>query len=103
MSGATVTVMYPRKEGATFDLEYYKKTHMPLVSNTWGKYGLKSYAVTQTSPDAPYSTYVTMEFESIEGFGNAIKDEGTKAVMEDVANFSSEQPVLLAGPVVSRG
>lgn len=101
--GAQVTVLYPRKDGAKFDMDYYLATHMPLVAKHWNKYGLKSYAVTQLSGDAPYSVSAVMEWESSEAFGNATKDEGTKEIMGDVANFSSESPVLIAGDVVGRG
>jgi uncharacterized protein (TIGR02118 family) len=96
--------MYPRKDGATFNMDYYLSTHMPLVAKHWKKYGLKSYAVTQLSPDAPYSVSAVMEWEkSSEAFGKALKDDGTKEIMGDVANFSSEAPVLIAGDVVGRG
>jgi uncharacterized protein (TIGR02118 family) len=102
--GATVSALYPRKDGATFNLDYYLSTHMPLVTKHWSKYGLKSWSVTQMAPDAPYAFSATMEWESLEAFGNATKDEeSTGAIMGDVKNFSSESPVLLAGGVVARG
>lgn len=103
IKGATVTVLYPRKDGAKFDLDYYLATHMPLVDKHWKKHGLKSYSVTQLSPDAPYSVQATMEWESSEGFKGALGDAGTKEIMGDVTNFSSESPVLVAGDVVGRG
>lgn len=101
--GAQVTVFYPRKDGAKFDMDYYLSTHMPLIAKHWKKYGLKSYTVTQLSGDSPYSVSVVMEWESSEAFGKALKDDGNKEVMGDVANFSSESPVLIAGDVVGRG
>ena len=100
--GAQVTVLYPKKEGVTFKLDYYLATHMPLVAKTWTKYGLKSYSVVQNGPDAPFSISTVMEWESSEGIGKAFKDPGTAEVMGDIANFSSEQPVLLTGEVVGR-
>lgn len=100
--GAQVTVLYPKKDGAKFDLEYYLATHMPLVTKTWSSYGLKGYTVTQLSGEGPYSISCVMEFESSEGFGKAIQDKGTAEVMKDVENFSSEKPVLVAGEIVER-
>jgi uncharacterized protein (TIGR02118 family) len=102
MSGAHVIVVYPRKDGATFNKEYYLSTHMPLVEKHWKKHGLKSYAVTELTGDGPYSYSVVMEFESHEGFGAAAADENTKEVMADVPNFSSEQPTILHGGVIGR-
>ncbi|KAH7069355.1 hypothetical protein FB567DRAFT_246207 [Paraphoma chrysanthemicola] len=102
MSGAQVVVAYPRKDGSTFDKKYYLSTHMPLVAKHWKKHGLKSYTVTELNADGPYSYTVIMDFESLEGFGAAAADPNTAEVMGDVANFSSEQPVLLHGAVIGR-
>ncbi|KAF1937841.1 hypothetical protein EJ02DRAFT_458423 [Clathrospora elynae] len=103
MSGANVIVLYPRKEGSTFDKEYYLKTHMPLAMKHWKKHGFKSYAVTELNADGPYSVTVVMEFDNYEGFQAASQDPGTKEVMDDVKNFSSEAPVLVHGAVIGRG
>ena len=103
MSGAQVVVVYPRKEGSTFNKDYYLSTHMPLAQKTWKKHGLKSYAVTELNADGPYSISVVMEFESYDGFQAAVQDPNTKEVMDDVDNFSSEKPLLLHGPVIGRG
>ncbi|CBX95231.1 hypothetical protein IAQ61_004055 [Plenodomus lingam] len=103
MSGAIVVVAYPRTDKSTFNKDYYISTHIPLVEKTWKPFGLKSWTVGELTADGPYSFTVVFEFESLEAFGKAIQDPGTKAVMEDVANFSSEQPVLLRGGVIARG
>ena len=42
---AHISVLYPR--AATFNMEYYLATHMPLVKKSWAQYGLKKYTVTQ--------------------------------------------------------
>jgi uncharacterized protein (TIGR02118 family) len=102
MSGAQVIVAYPRKEGATFDKNYYLATHMPMVGKHWKKHGLKSYAVTELSADAPYTYTVAMDFESYEGFGAASQDPNMKEIMEDVPKFSSEQPIMLHGNIIGR-
>jgi uncharacterized protein (TIGR02118 family) len=31
-----VSVFYPTTEGATFDHDYYRDQHVPLVMKTWG-------------------------------------------------------------------
>jgi uncharacterized protein (TIGR02118 family) len=103
MSGYQVIVVYPRKGGSLkFDKDYYLKTHMPLAAKTWKKHGLKSYAVTELNEDNEYGISVVLEFESAEGWGAAVADANTKAVMDDVPNFSNEGPVLLHGGVISR-
>lgn len=103
MSGALVVVAYPRKDGSTFDKDYYLSTHIPLVSKYWKKHGLKSWVVSELNTDGPYSYTVVMEFESHESFGAATQDPNTKEVMDDVKNFSSEAPVLVHGGIIGRG
>ena len=103
MSGATAMVIYPRKEGSTFNKEYYLSTHMPLANKIWKKYGLKGYTVSELSADGPYSIAVVMEWEDADGFGKAVQDPGTKEVMDDVKNFSSESPVIVHGAVIGSG
>jgi uncharacterized protein (TIGR02118 family) len=101
--GAQAIVLYPRKEGSTFDLKYYESTHMPLVLKHWKQHGLKSFAISKLSEDGPYSISATMEWESAESIGKALADPGSKEVFGDVSNFSSEQPVLVSGDVAFRG
>lgn len=103
MSGATVIVMYPRKEGSTFNADYYISTHMPLAKRHWEKHGLKSYTVSELNADGPYSYTVVTEWESLEGFGKAAQDPSIKEIMDDVENFSSEKPILVHGGIIARG
>jgi uncharacterized protein (TIGR02118 family) len=99
MSGAQVIIVYPRKEGNTFDKNHYLSTHMPLVAKVWKKHGLKSYKCTELNADAPYTYSCIMEWESDEGFAAAGADPATKEVMDDVANFSSVMPIIMHGIV----
>ncbi|KAG9188753.1 hypothetical protein G6011_07458 [Alternaria panax] len=103
MSGATIIALYPRKEGATFDKEYYLTTHMSLIKKHWGKHGLKSYAVSELGADGPYSISSVTEFDSQEAIGKAMQDPGTKEIMEDVKNFSNEQPFFVRGDIIGKG
>lgn len=102
MAPATVTVLYPAKEGYKFDMDYYLKTHMPLVTAKWGPHGLKQWYVTDLRHAAqPYSVQATLIWESgLEGLQKAQEASGAE-VMGDVANFSSEQPVIVAGGIVA--
>ncbi|KAF2253586.1 hypothetical protein BU26DRAFT_225641 [Trematosphaeria pertusa] len=94
---AQASVLYPRKDGATFNMAYYLSTHMPLVASSWAKYGLKRWSVTQLGPDSPYSVLV---WESLEAFDKAAKGAEAGDVFGDIERFSSEQLVLCAGEVV---
>lgn len=101
--GAQVIVLYPRKDGAKFDLDYYHSTHMKLVKDKWTSFGLKKFSVVQLAPDNQYSMAAILDFESQEALGKAMADPGAKEVMDDISNFSSEKPVIVAGNVTLQG
>lgn len=99
---ATVTVLYPAKEGATFDMDYYKAKHMPLVAKRWGPFGLKDFQVTDLRSAAqPYTVQATLHWDTVDGFAKAAAEHGPE-IMGDVTNFSSEQPVIVQGPIVQK-
>jgi uncharacterized protein (TIGR02118 family) len=85
-----LTVMYPATEGATFDHDYYRNTHVPLAVKTWGLDG----AEIDKGMDGPYVAAVHFRFESLEALGAAMGNEGTGAVLADVANYTTIEPVL---------
>ncbi|KAJ8071454.1 hypothetical protein OCU04_001774 [Sclerotinia nivalis] len=91
-----VTVMYPKTETSTFDLDYYMKTHMPLVQEKWSPHGLTNWTVTKLDESTGYSMQALLWFESKEAWAKARAAEGP-TVMGDIANFSSVQPLLVFG------
>ncbi|KAK5171808.1 uncharacterized protein LTR77_003444 [Saxophila tyrrhenica] len=98
MPGATTTVVYPK--GCSFNMDYYLSTHMPLVADTWGSYGLKSWKVIKMGEDSPYSVQATLEWGSMEDFQKAASSETAAKVMGDVPNFTDGSPTLMSGDVV---
>ncbi|KAF7944579.1 uncharacterized protein EAE97_005212 [Botrytis byssoidea] len=96
-----VTVIYPKTETSTFDLDYYMKTHMPLVQEKWGAHGLKNWTVTKLDESAGYSMQAILWFESKEAWAAGAAAEGP-TIMGDVPNFSSEKPLLVVGEEVKR-
>lgn len=51
--------------------------------------------------DAPYQIQATLRWKSMDDFNAAAAGESTKAVFEDIKNFTSAQPILLKGTVVA--
>jgi uncharacterized protein (TIGR02118 family) len=103
--GFSATVVYPNDDDIKFDLDYYLKTHMPLVKNTWGKHGLEKWEVIKFAqgPDGSkpkYAIEALLTFKDGAALQAAMADEGTKAVFDDVPNFTNKQPIFLAGEVV---
>ncbi|KAE9965897.1 hypothetical protein EG327_000298 [Venturia inaequalis] len=97
------TVLYPNEADATFNMDYYLSTHMPLVHKHFGSHGMQSWSVIefQPGPDGAkpqYSVQATLVFEKAEQVSKALEAEGT-VVFGDVPNFSNKQPVFLMGDV----
>lgn len=98
-----VSVIYPRKDNAKFDIDYYTNTHMPLVSRLYGDYGLLDWHVDQgisLSSKVPSDNIVAcyMYFDTIDNVKAALKNEGAK-VMQDVANFTDIEPIVSFGQI----
>jgi uncharacterized protein (TIGR02118 family) len=97
------SVLYPNEPDATFDMDYYLSTHMPLVGKHFGSHGLKSWSVTefQPGPDGAkpqFSVEATLIFDKAEQVAKAVEAEGS-TVFGDVPNFSNKKPLFLMGPV----
>jgi hypothetical protein len=60
---ASLSVVYPRSPGATFDYDYYRTAHMPLVGQRWGNVGLigGEALLGKTAPDGSQAPYFAME------------------------------------------
>jgi len=91
------SVFYPATEGADFDHDYYVNKHVPLAVETWGLSG----AQIDKGVSGPYVAAVHFEFASQEEMGAALGAEGTGAVMADVANYTTIQPVTQISEIVS--
>lgn len=92
-----LSVLYPKTEGASFDHDYYRDSHVPLACRTWGLDG----AEIDRGVDGPYEAAVHFTFESLEALGAAMGSEGTGAVIADVANYTTIQPVMQTSEIVS--
>ena len=93
-----VSVMYPNSEGATFDIDYYCNTHIPMVGELLGdalKGGAVDSGLAGGSPDeaAPFIAMGHITFESVEEFQNSFGPNAEK-IMADLANFTNVQPQI---------
>ncbi len=92
-----MSVLYPADDGATFDHDYYRDSHVPLCLSTWGL----SAASIDKGVDGPYLAAVHFEFESPDAMSAAMANEGTAAITADVANYTSLQPVIQISEIVT--
>lgn len=92
-----VSVMYPYSEGASFDMNYYRSTHIPLVEELLGD-ALQSSAVDAgiaggaPGEPAPFMAMGHLIFESLESFQRAFGPKA-KQILADISNYTNVQPV----------
>jgi uncharacterized protein (TIGR02118 family) len=91
-----VTILYPRTEDSTFDMEYYTSTHMPMFAESLGDacQGWGAAAIAEGKYAAIGWAMVTDQ----EGFNAGMAAHGAK-IMGDVPNYTNVQPELLIGEV----
>ncbi|MCW3006656.1 MAG: ethyl tert-butyl ether degradation protein EthD [Solirubrobacterales bacterium] len=100
-----VSVMYPSGDGSTFDHDYYRERHMPLVAELMGD-ALKGTAIDRGlaggAPGEP-PTYVTvghMTFDAVEDFQAGMAEHGEQ-ILGDIPNYTNITPVLQINEIVS--
>jgi len=92
-----VSVMYPNEEGAKFNIDYYRTTHMELV-----KKHLKPFGLIKTDVDkgisgggdqmAPYICIGNLYFDSQYGYDRGIAEAGP-ILRGDIPNFTKVTPI----------
>ena len=108
MPSATITVVYPTASDATFDIDYYMKTHMPLVADNWKSFGLTGWKVvryigTATGDPPPYTVQAELYFSSVEDFQKAATSPSAETVMGDIPNFSNKQALIMIAEDIGTG
>lgn len=92
-----VSVIYQLGSGQKFDLDYYMKSHVPLVGSLLGPLGLKrtQFLHGTGAPSGPPATELIalLEFDSVDAFGAAMEKHGA-AILGDIANFTDAQPSI---------
>jgi uncharacterized protein (TIGR02118 family) len=83
------SVLYPATEGATFDHEYYRESHVPLCRDTWQPVRVEI----DRGLDGPCLAAVHFFFENTNDLEAALALDGTAAVRGDVANYTTIEPV----------
>jgi uncharacterized protein (TIGR02118 family) len=84
-----VSVLYPATEGARFDHDYYRDSHVPLAVRTWNPASVEI----DKGVDGPYVAAVHLTFDSLEAMQQAMAAEGSAAVRADVPNYTTITPI----------
>lgn len=93
-----VSVQYPRKDGARFDIDYYVNTHMPLAIERLGP-TLRGVTVEQgisaALPDQPPAFVAACHFlfDSADAFYAAFLPHAD-VLQGDIPNYTDIEPVI---------
>ncbi|MCP4029564.1 MAG: EthD family reductase [Sphingomonas sp.] len=92
----TLLVTYPRTDSATFDLDAYLDRHLPLVRDSWTRYGLtRASAFIPEEPAPAYAAVAVLEFSDGAALDAALASPEAATVFGDVATFTDIAPVPL--------
>lgn len=92
---ANLVVSYPRHDGARFDADYYRDTHIPLVADTWGACGMTDAEILWPADDSqPHAAMVVLKFRDSGAIDAALGAPGSAQVMADIANFTDIAPTI---------
>ncbi len=100
------TVLYPNEDDTKFDMSYYLSTHMPLVQEKFGPFGLKGYTVVDYKPGPDgakpaFCTGCTLIWEKADDLLAALgSGEPAQKVLGDITNFTNKSPIFIGGEVV---
>lgn len=91
-----VTILYPKTDDSSFDMEYYKNSHMPMFAEAIGDACTGWGAATVTS--GKYEAISWAMVDSADAFNAAMAEHGAR-VMGDVPNYTNVQPELILAEV----
>lgn len=106
MGQRCMTIVYPYEEGATWDADYYRDGHMPLIMDLYGTEAIRRFEV-RKGPELPngnpaFMGTVNIYIENQAAF-DAAGAQHTQTLVEDVPNFSSVFPVALMTEIYGIG
>lgn len=99
-----VSVMYPNSADITFDIDYYKNSHLPMIESSLGD-ALKgmefSLGIGGRVPGepAPYFAIVDLKFESVADFQASFGPHAA-TFAADVPNYTNVQGELQISELV---
>lgn len=91
-----VSIQYPKTEGQTFDHDYYKDSHMPLVASKLGE-TCQSWSVDKVM-DGPFEAIGYLVVDDLGSFGAKMTEHGAE-IIGDVANYTGITPQLIVSEI----
>lgn len=100
-----VSVMYPNREDARFDFDYYCTEHVSLVHRYMQPFGLLRMEVLKGIPGAagqppPYLCIGDLYFETADGYEQGIAASAGR-LRADISNFTNLTPLRQFSEIVA--
>jgi uncharacterized protein (TIGR02118 family) len=98
-----VAIMYPTGKDKTFDMDYYEKSHMPMMATLLGK-NLKFYEIDKgisgrTPKDEPPFVAVGYFYcHDIAEYNQSIA-KNIDTILNDIKKYTNIQPVILISEI----
>lgn len=97
----SLNVVYPNREGARFDVAYYRATHIPLAMKVMQAASvLLIEGVPNGSTAPPYAMIAHFTFASADALKTALANPGMADVRADIAKFTDITPTIMFGRTV---
>ena len=93
-----IAILYPNGEEKTFDMDYYEKTHMPMVAGLLGK-NLKFYEIDKgisgrtPNDKVPFVAIGYFYCYDVTEYSKAIA-QNRDAIVSDIKKYTNIQPVV---------
>lgn len=91
-----VTILYPRTDDSTFDMDYYTSSHMPMFAEKLGD-ACQGWGAA-TIPAGKWAAMGWAMVTDQAGFDAAMGAHGAE-IMGDIPNYTNVQPELIIGEI----
>jgi uncharacterized protein (TIGR02118 family) len=102
-----VAILYPNGEDKTFDMDYYEKTHMPMVAGFLGK-NLKFYEIDKgiagrtPNDKVPFVAIGNFYINDVADYNKAIA-QNRDAILNDIKKYTNIQPTIQISEIKKLG
>jgi uncharacterized protein (TIGR02118 family) len=98
-----VAIMYPSGKDKTFDMDYYEKSHMPMMATLLGK-NLKFYEIDKgisgrtPNDEPPFVAVGYFYCHDIAEYNQSIA-KNIDTILNDIKKYTNIQPVILISEI----
>ena len=98
-----VAIMYPGGKDKTFDMDYYEKSHMPMMAGILGK-NLKFYEIDKgisgrtPNDEPPFMAVGYFYCYDVTAYSQAVA-KNIDTILNDIKKYTNIQPVILISEI----